>query len=173
MNVNAGIRRHSLDDSNIIDTDFEMMSYVLGKSDSPPIPPPVPTRKSKRKHNVRQTASLLFVVDFYILNIRRHLIRNLCIHYQFAPNFDWRDLLTSTCRENMRQRIKLFLEKVLLQADIQLDTRHQHKINCFEYVIHEYICESNKDYINDDALPAMVFEAAEFIKFVKENALDL
>jgi len=52
MNVNAGIRRHSRDETNIVDIDFDLMSYVLGENDSPPSPPP---RKSKRKYNVRRT----------------------------------------------------------------------------------------------------------------------
>jgi len=58
MNVNAGIRRHSRDETNIVDIDFDLMSYVLGENDSPPSPPPPPPRKSKRKHNVRRTLNI-------------------------------------------------------------------------------------------------------------------
>ena len=58
MNVNAGIRRHTCDDTNIVDTDFDLMSYVLGDNESPPPSPPPPTRKSKRKRkHVRQNIS--------------------------------------------------------------------------------------------------------------------
>lgn len=52
-----------------------------------------------------------------------------------------------------------------------MDPRHEHKIDCFEYVIYEYICESDKDYTNEAALPALVFDTASFIKFVRENTL--
>lgn len=65
MNVNAGIRRHSVDDSNITDIDFDMMSYVLGKNETPPSPPPLQTRKSKRKHSVRQNIRLSCVYTYY------------------------------------------------------------------------------------------------------------
>ena len=73
----------------------------------------------------------------------------------------------------MKQRIKVIVENILAQAERKLDPRHEHKIDCFEYVIYEYICESNKDYTNDDALSALIFDAASFIKFVRENTLDL
>ena len=73
----------------------------------------------------------------------------------------------------MKYRIKDFVEKMLAEAERRFDPRHEHKIDCFEYVIHEYICESDKDYRNENALPALIFDAASFIKFVKDNALDL
>ena len=81
--------------------------------------------------------------------------------------------MTPACRENMKQRIKVIVENMLAQAERKLDPRHEHKIDCFEYVIYEYICESNKYYTNDDALSALIIDAASFIKFVRENTLDL
>ena len=73
----------------------------------------------------------------------------------------------------MKQRIKVIVENMLAQGERELDPRHEHKIACFEYVIYEYICESDKDYRNENALPALIFDAASFIKFVKDNTLDL
>ena len=63
--------------------------------------------------------------------------------------------------------------ELLSQTGFVVRTRHEHKIACFEYVIYEYICESDKDYRNENALPALIFDAASFIKFVKDNTLDL
>ncbi len=71
----------------------------------------------------------------------------------------------------MIYRIKVVIENALLKAGKEYHSHHIEKIKDLEYIIYEYISESEEEYRNYKILPYLIHEASAFIIFMKDNRL--